>query len=148
MSVRICLFLLVVPYVIISCGPLQDQPTIEQYNQFAIKSAELQLWNEAIFRWQHILKIEPQNAKVHNNLGVAYEAVGKIDEAMEAYERATALEPDNRYYRFNYRKCRLHVQRNRVKPLPAEKAETSEQPQLDGDSEQPRPGPDSKQPES
>ena len=148
MSVRICLFLFVVPFVIISCGPLQDQPTIKQYNQFAIKSAELQLWNEAIFRWQHVLKIEPQNAKAHNNLGVAYEAVGKIDEAMEAYERATELEPDNRYYRFNYRKCRLHVQRNRVKLPPAEKAETSEQPQSDGDSEQPQQGRDPKEPES
>ncbi len=137
MSVRICLFFLVIPCVIISCGSLQTQPTIEQYNQFAIKSAELQLWNEAIFRLQYILRIEPQNAKAYNNLGVAYEAVGKIDEAMEAYERATELEPDNRYYRFNYRKCRLHVQRNRVKPSPAEKAETSDQPQLDRDSQQP-----------
>lgn len=137
LSVRICLFFLVIPCVIISCGSLQTQPTIEQYNQFAIKSAELQLWNEAIFRLQYILRIEPQNAKAYNNLGVAYEAVGKIDEAMEAYERATELEPDNRYYRFNYRKCRLHVQRNRVKPPPAGKAETSDQTQLDRDSQQP-----------
>ena len=143
MLVRICLFLLVVPFVIISCGSLQDRPTIEQYNQFAIKSAELQLWNEAIFRLQYILRIEPQNAKAHNNLGVAYEAVGKIDEAMAAYERATELEPDNRYYRFNYRKCRLHVQRNRVKPPPAEKGETSEQPRQGRDSEQPEPKNDS-----
>ena len=121
--------------MIFACGPLQDQPTIEQYNQFAIKSAELQLWNEAIFRWQHILKIEPQNAKVHNNLGVAYEAVGKIDEAIKAYERATELEPENKFYRFNYRKCRMQVQRNSVKSPPAEKADTPDQP-------------DSKQPES
>ena len=137
MLVRICLFLLVVPFAIIACGPLQDQPTIEQYNQFAIKSAELQLWNEAIFRWQHVLKIEPQNAKVHNNLGVAYEAMGKIDEAMEAYERATQLEPDNKFYRFNYRKCRLHVQRNRAKLPPAEKMETPDQPRQGRDSKQP-----------
>ena len=123
--------------MIFSCGSLQDQPTIDQYNQFAVKSAQLQLWNEAIFRWQHILKIEPQNAKVHNNLGVAYEAVGKIDEAIKSYERATELEPDNKFYRFNYRKCRMQVQRNRVKSAPAEKADTPDQPQLDRDSEQP-----------
>ena len=131
LSVRICLLLLVFPIVTISCGTLQDQPTIEQYNQFAIKSAELQLWNEAIFRWQHILKIEPQNAKVHNNLGVAYEAVGKIDEAIKAYERATELEPSNKFYRFNYRKCRMQVQRNRVKSPSAEKSETPDQPDAD-----------------
>ena len=136
MSVRICLLLLVLPFMIFACGSLQDQPTIEEYNQFAIKSAELQLWNEAIFRWQHILKIEPQNAKVHNNLGVAYEAAGKINEAIKAYERATELEPDNKFYRFNYRKCRMQVQRNRVKSSPAEKADTPDQPQSDRDSTQ------------
>ena len=122
----------------ISCGTLQDQPTIEQYNQFAIKSAELQLWNEAIFRLQHILKIEPQNAKAHNNLGVAYEAVGKIDEAIKAYERATELEPENKFFRFNYRKCRMHVQRNRMKPPSAEKEneDVPDQPEVD-DTQQP-----------
>ena len=138
MSTRIFLLLLVFPFVIIACGTLQDQPTLEQYNQFAIKSAELQLWNEAIFRWQHILKIEPQNAMGHNNLGVAYEAVGKIDEAIKAYEHATELEPENKFYRFNYRKCRMQVQRNRVKPPPAEKEDVPDQPKLDRDSKQPR----------
>ena len=137
LSVRICLLLLVFPFAIIACGTLQDQPTIEQYNQFAIKSAELQLWSEAIFRWQYILQIEPQNAKVHNNLGVAYEAVGKIDEAIKAYERATELEPENKFYRFNHRKCRMQVQRNRVKPPAAEKEDVPDQPRLDQDSQQP-----------
>ena len=136
MSVRTFLFLFIFPFVIIACGTSHNQPTIEQYNQFAIKSAELQLWNEAIFRWQHILKIEPQNAKVYNNLGVAYEAVGKIDEAIEAYERATELEPENKFYRFNYRKCRMQVQRNRVKPPPAEEEDTPNPPLSDQDSEQ------------
>ena len=129
MLIRICLFIFVFPLAIFGCGISDNQPTIEQYNQFAIKSAELQLWNEAIFRLQHILKIEPQNAKAHNNLGVAYEAVGKIDKALHAYERATELEPENKFYRFNYRKCRLHVQRNRVKSSTEEKAETPDQPE-------------------
>ena len=136
MSVRVFLLLFIFPFVIIACGPLQDQPTIEQYNQFAIKSAELQLWNEAIFRWQHVLKIEPQNAKVHNNLGVAYEAVGKIDEAIKSYERATELEPENKFYRFNYRKCRMQVQRNRVKSPPVEEADTPDQTESDQDPAQ------------
>ena len=137
MSVRICLLLFIFPFVIIACGTSHNQPTIEQYNQFAIKSAELQLWNEAIFRWQHILKIEPQNAKVHNNLGVAYEAVGKVDEAIAVYERATELEPENKFYRFNYRKCRMQVQRNRIKSPSAEEEDVPDQPRLDGDSKQP-----------
>ena len=129
MLIRICSLLSVFSFAIFGCGISDNQPTIEQYNQFAIKSAELQLWNEAIFRLQHILKIEPQNAKAHNNLGVAYEAVGKIDEALQAYERATELEPENKFFRFNYRKCRLHVQRNRMKSPTEETAETPDQPE-------------------
>lgn len=136
MSVRAFLFLFIFPFVIVACGSSHNQPTIEQYNRFAIKSAELQLWNETIFRCQHILKIEPQNAKALNNLAVAYEAIGKIDEAIEAYERATELEPENKFYRFNYRKCRMQVQRNRVKSPPSEEADTPDQPQSDQDSEQ------------
>ena len=117
LSVRLLLLsLLVVSFVVFGCASSQNQVTIEQYNQFAIRSAELQLWNEAIFRWMHILEIQPENAEAHNNLGVAYEALGKIDEATESYKRATELDSENKFYRFNYRKCRLHVQRNRVKP--------------------------------
>jgi tetratricopeptide (TPR) repeat protein len=110
------LSLLVVSFVAFGCASSQNQVTIEQYNQFAIRSAELQLWNEAIFRWMYILEIQPENAEAHNNLGVAYEALGKIGEATESYKRATELDSENKFYRFNYRKCRLHVQHNRVKP--------------------------------
>ncbi|MCH8292112.1 tetratricopeptide repeat protein [Candidatus Poribacteria bacterium] len=97
---------------LLGCAISSDEATIDQYNQFAIRSAKLELWNESIFRWEQILEIQPQNAQAHNNLGVAYEALGKTDQAIESYKRATELEPDNKYYRFNYRKCRLHVRRN------------------------------------
>ena len=97
---------------LLSCAISSDEATIDQYNQFAIRSAESELWNESIFRWKQILEIQPQNARAHNNLGVAYEASGKTDQAIESYKRATELEPDNKFFRFNYRKCRLHVRRN------------------------------------
>ena len=72
----------------------------------------MQLWNEAVFRWERVIEIDPQYARAHNNLGVAYEALGKTDEAIEAYKRATELDSSNKFYRFNYRKCRLNIQRN------------------------------------
>ena len=106
------------------CATSRNQPTVQQYNQFAIKSAESQLWNEAIFRWKRIIGSDPQNAQAHNNLGVAYEALGKTDEAIEAYSRATELDPSNKFYRFNYRKCRLHVQRNSKKPPAVEDSDS------------------------
>ena len=85
---------------------------VHDYNQFAIKTAQAGLWNEAIFRWNQVLSIDPDNAVAHNNLGVGYEALGKIEEAVTAYQRATELDPDSKFYRINYRRCRLHIRRS------------------------------------
>lgn len=126
LSTRLLLLLLISPFWAFGCATSQNQATIEEYNRFAIKSAKLQLWNEAVLRWERILEIHPQNAQAHNNLGVAYEALGKIDAATESYKHATELDPHNKFYRFNYRKCRLHVKRNRVKPSSVEASDSTD----------------------
>ena len=94
------------------CAAFRDTPQADAYNRFAIRAAQAQLWNEAIFRWKQVININPDDSKAHNNLGVAYEAVGNMDAAFTAYQRATELEPDNRYYRLNYRRCRIHLRRS------------------------------------
>ena len=94
------------------CGVFRDTSQTEAYNQFAIRAAQAQLWNEAIFRWKQVINIDPDDSKAHNNLGVAYEAIGNMAAALTSYERATELEPDNRYYRLNYRRCRIHLRRS------------------------------------
>ena len=102
--------------VLSGCGISHDKVSVNQYNDFGVRSAESKLWNEAVFRWRQVLNIDPRNAKVHNNLGVAYEALGKIEEAIESYKRATELDSNSKYYRYNYRKCRLHAERNKSDP--------------------------------
>ncbi len=96
------------------CIGLRDVNQIEAYNDFAIRAAQAQLWNEAVFRWKQVIDVDPDNSKAYNNLGVAYEALGDIDEAVAAYQRATELEPGNKYYRLNYRRCRIHIRRSGV----------------------------------
>ena len=90
----------------------RDVTRTEAYNRFAIKAAEAQLWNEAVFRWKQVISIDPEDSKAHNNLGVAYEALGNIDEAIASYQRAAELKPNNKYYRLNYRRCRIHLRRS------------------------------------
>ena len=126
MPVRILTLLVIVSLLASGCSPLQHHATIDQYNAFAIEAAELQLWNEAMFRWERVIEIDPQYAQAHNNLGVAYEALGKTDEAIEAYKRATELDSANKFFRFNYRKCRLHVKRN-IKKQPDKNDEPIEE---------------------
>ncbi len=105
------LSVLVVMFTFIGCAS-HDTAKIQAYNQFAIKTAQVGLWNEAIYRWKQIISIAPDNAAAHNNLGVAYEATGNIQEAEAAYQRATELDPDSKYFRINYRRCRLHIRRS------------------------------------
>ena len=96
------------------CAVFRDTSQSKAYNRFAIRAAQAQLWNEAIFRWKQVINIDPDDSKAHNNLGVAYEAAGNMDDAVAAYQRAAELEPDNKYYRLNYRRCRIHLRRSGV----------------------------------
>ena len=98
--------------ILSGCAGLRDTSQTEAYNRFAIRAAQAQLWNEAVFRWKQVINIDPEDAKAHNNLGVAYEALGNMDEAIASYQRAAELEPSNKYYRLNYRRCRIHLRRS------------------------------------
>ena len=94
---------------------VKSENLIESYNEFAIKSAKAGLWNEAALRWERIIEIDPNNAKAHNNLGVAYEALERFDDALREYELAVKLEPENKVYRKNlsqYKKRHLFVKRD------------------------------------
>ncbi|MCE2402400.1 tetratricopeptide repeat protein [Candidatus Poribacteria bacterium] len=108
---RIQLLSIFIILTLIGCAS-HDTTSVQAYNQFAIKAAQAGLWNEAIFRWKQAVSIDPDNAATHNNLGVGYEALGKITEAVSAYQRATELDPESKYYRINYRRCRLHIRRS------------------------------------
>jgi Tfp pilus assembly protein PilF len=70
--------------------------------QFGLDVAQRGLWREAIYRWERAVEIDPTYAAAFNNLAVAYEHEGRLDEARRAYEKALALEPENVQIRQNY----------------------------------------------
>lgn len=110
---QLALVAILLCWVLSGCAIIsRDVTRTEAYNRFAIKAAQAQLWNEAVFRWKQVISIDPEDSKAHNNLGVAYEALGNMEEALAAYERAAELEPNNKYYRLNYRRCRIHLRRS------------------------------------
>jgi tetratricopeptide (TPR) repeat protein len=49
---------------------------------------------EAIEQYEMALRINPDFAEAHNDLGNAFERQGKVREAREQYEQALGLNPD------------------------------------------------------
>ncbi len=70
--------------------------------EFGIEVVGKGLWQEAIYRWERAVEIDPDYAAAWNNLGIAYEHEGLFDKARDAYERALDLEPDNMLIQQNY----------------------------------------------
>jgi Tfp pilus assembly protein PilF len=69
---------------------------------FGVEMARRGLWNEALFRFRQALSENPGDARILNNLAVAYEAVGLFDEALEHYQKAVKVDPGNAQLKRNY----------------------------------------------
>jgi Flp pilus assembly protein TadD len=70
--------------------------------KFGIDLAQHNLWREAISRFTKAADIDPTYAPAWNNLAIAHEQQGDLDEARKAYDKAIKLQPDNQYIRQNY----------------------------------------------
>ncbi len=86
-----------------ACGSRYGKPaTADSQLAFGVDMARRGLWSEALFRFHQAAQAEPQNPRVLNNLGVAYEATGDYDKALSFYQQALKIEPNNRELRANY----------------------------------------------
>ena len=74
--------------------------------RFGAEAAQRGLWREAMFRWERVLKTDPDNPRLHNNLAVAYESLGQFDRARTEYEEARRLDPDGKEIRNNFESFR------------------------------------------
>jgi Flp pilus assembly protein TadD len=66
-----------------------------QLMQFGVEAARQGLWREALFRFERAIKDDAANARLRNNLAVAYESVGRFEDADREYREALRLAPDN-----------------------------------------------------
>jgi len=97
---------------ITGCG-IHQNDMAKDYNDFAIRCAKMGLWNESIMRWKRVVEIQPNNPQVYNNLGVAYEAKGDMENALMAYNKAIELDPENNVYKSNYIRFKRNYDRNK-----------------------------------
>jgi len=78
-----------------------DTTDARDLNEFALKCSEAGLWREAEFRLKRAIEISDNDARLHNNLAVALEAQGKLDEAYTEYLLAVNLDARNNKYGYN-----------------------------------------------
>ncbi|PIE03617.1 MAG: hypothetical protein CSA81_01395 [Acidobacteria bacterium] len=94
--------------------PEFDRELIGEEIEFGRKAARYELWNEAIFRWEKVVKAEGENVKALNNLAVAYEAIGDFESARQYYEKALDYDEDVTALRNNYKRF-LHFYKKHMR---------------------------------
>jgi tetratricopeptide (TPR) repeat protein len=67
----------------------------------AQRHEEDQAWTEALETYRQALALDPTNAQIHNSLGIVYEKLGQIEQAVHHYQSALQLAPDAAYVHYN-----------------------------------------------
>ena len=91
------LWLLLTPFP----EPGRDSSSANQI-KFGIEVAQKGLWQEARFRFEKAVTLDPESAPALNNLAIALEQQGDFDKARAAYEQALKLKPGDVYIQQNY----------------------------------------------
>ena len=91
------------PLLLVACGGGYGRPdSATSQIGFGVDMARRGLWSEALFRFHQAERLDPNNPRVYNNLAVAYEATGNYQRALDYYQRALKMSPENRDLRANY----------------------------------------------
>ena len=79
-----------------------SKPKVEDQIAFGVSMARRGLWNEALFRFRMANQVRPNDSRILNNMAVAFEAVGRFEEALASYQKALKADPSNRELKKNY----------------------------------------------
>ncbi|MCX6575578.1 MAG: tetratricopeptide repeat protein [Candidatus Aminicenantes bacterium] len=109
MNKKFVSFHLLIAFLAFFLSACSSTSVIDQV-KFGVWASEKNLWDEAVFRWKKALLANPNSVAAHNNLAVAFEKKGLVDDALKEYEAALKLEPDNSYVKSNYQNCKENSQ--------------------------------------
>lgn len=113
MRTRCFYMMLLVLGLLAGCGSSKDLSRAPAQIDFGVKAAKMNLWREALFRFERAVQIDPANAMARNNLAVAYEGIGEFEKARSAYTEALRLDRSNQYIQKNYSRFVEFYSRNK-----------------------------------
>lgn len=121
---RLTLVCLIAATLLLQASPndYAKAPNAKETMVFAADMAERGNWREASFRWKRLMDQTGPDAKLLNNLAVAAEASGEMEQAGEFYEQAIdlaggALEISENLRRFNRLRELLAQHDDQTEPL-------------------------------
>jgi tetratricopeptide (TPR) repeat protein len=106
-----------------------------------VDAAKMNLWREALFRFQRAVQIDPNDAMAHNNLAVAYEGTGDFEKARANYIEALRLDKGNEYIQKNFSRFTEFTSRNKKRGRATATAVKSTRPNASSPAPQPSPSP-------
>lgn len=98
------------------CSHRSDLQRPATHSNYGVEMARMDLWREAMFRFQRAVAIAPGDAMAHNNLAVACEANGDFERARKEYLEALRLDRTNSYIQKNYSRYVEFLSRGRKRP--------------------------------
>jgi hypothetical protein len=91
--------------LIVACGAASaGKPKTKNLARFAADMAERGNWREAQYRWGIARREQPDNPRILNNLAVAAEVLGDVDQAKQLYEQAVGASGGNPHIIDNQRR--------------------------------------------
>lgn len=105
--------LIVALLLTIGCSHQSDLSRPAAQDNFGVQMARMNLWREAMFRFERAIQLNPGDAQAHNNLAVAYEANGDFEKARKEYLEALKLDRTNPYIQKNYSRFVEFLSRNK-----------------------------------
>jgi len=85
-----------------SSSPVETIDDTTSQLDFGVEMARRGLWSEALFRFKQAERRQPGDPEILNNIAVAYEALGRFDDALAYYQRAIKSDPANKELKRNY----------------------------------------------
>jgi Flp pilus assembly protein TadD len=86
-------------FVNVARGGLEriDTPATDFYRMFdaAVQLSDKKQYDAAVPAWEKAVSLDPDDARAHNNLGIALAGAGKMSDAVEEYRKSLALNAHN-----------------------------------------------------